>query len=168
MALLWFFVGFPIIIGLIIFIAQDQADKRKIEEENLYTLETYGYCGGNDYVATDTRVELKWRKDNVLVITFLRAGRIEYIPYSDINRVYIRTEHQIKEDVTLTRLAVMGVFAFGNKKETRSNEYYLVLSYKNCEGVEQNLILSKGMNLQKDINLYETILKEYKEKNVVK
>lgn len=145
----------------------DKNKESKCEEENLYTLDSYDYCGGNDYVAKDTKVDLKWGKDNVLVINYRWAGRVEYIPFSDVNGVYCKTEHQIKEDVTLTRLAVMGLFAFGNKKETTSNAYYMILCYKNNEGREQNVILSGG-SLQENLNLYNKILNDYRTSQEIK
>lgn len=150
-----------ITIAIIIIVIQEYNQNKRITNENLYAIETYDYCGGNDYIATDTKVELKWSRDNFLTISFLNAGRIETVPFYNVNRVYAKTEHQIREDVTLTRLAVMGIFAFGNKKEVESNRHYLVLSYQNIEDQEQNLILSSGTNLQNEINLYCKILKDY-------
>lgn len=58
-----------------------------------------------------------WVHDNDLVI-----------PYNRLEPFSIKTEEQIEKDVTLTRLLLVGIFAFGLKKKKVTKSQYLVLS----------------------------------------
>jgi len=51
------------------------------------------------------------------------------IPISQLTRYEVKTETEIRRDVTLTRLVVLGIFAFGVKKKTETNTQYLILTY---------------------------------------
>lgn len=66
-------------------------------------------------------------------------GRTIKIPYTDIYDVQLQTEEQISKDVTLTRLLLIGVLAFGAKKKTKTVNYCLVLDY------EKDGIRTKGI-----------------------
>lgn len=61
------------------------------------------------------------------------------IPYGNIYDVQLQTEEQVSKDVTLTRLLLMGVLAFGAKKKTKTVNYCLVIDY------EKDGIRTKGV-----------------------
>lgn len=61
------------------------------------------------------------------------------IPYTDIYDVQLQTEEQVSKDVTLTRLLLIGVLAFGAKKKTKTVNYCLVIDY------EKDGIRTKGV-----------------------
>lgn len=61
------------------------------------------------------------------------------IPYGDIHDVQLQTEEQVSKDVTLTRLLLIGVLAFGAKKKTKTVNYCLVIDY------EKDGIRTKGV-----------------------
>ena len=66
-------------------------------------------------------------------------GTTVKIPYTDIYDVQLQTEEQVSKDVTLTRLLLIGVFAFGAKKKTKTVNYCLVIDY------EKDGIRTKGV-----------------------
>lgn len=57
------------------------------------------------------------------------------IPISQLTRHEVKTETEIRRDVTLTRLITLGIFAFGVKKKTEESTQYLILTYLD-NGVE--------------------------------
>ncbi len=61
------------------------------------------------------------------------------IPYGNIYDVQLQTEEQVSKDVTLTRLLLIGVLAFGAKKKTKTVNYCLVIDY------EKDGIRTKGV-----------------------
>ncbi len=63
------------------------------------------------------------------------------IPYGDIYDVQLQTEEQFSKDVTLTRLLLIGVFAFGAKKKTKTVNYCLVLDYEK-DGIRTKAVFS--------------------------
>lgn len=66
-------------------------------------------------------------------------GTTVKIPYTNIYDVQLQTEEQVSKDVTLTRLLLIGVFAFGAKKKTKTVNYCLVIDY------EKDGIRTKGV-----------------------
>lgn len=61
------------------------------------------------------------------------------IPVENIIKVESKTDTQISKDVTLTRLVLLGIFAFGVKKKSKEEHNYLVLTYKE-DGIENTII----------------------------
>lgn len=52
------------------------------------------------------------------------------VDYDNVIDVSLKTEEEVSKDVTLTRLAVFGLFAFGMKKRTREEHRYLIIKTK--------------------------------------
>lgn len=61
------------------------------------------------------------------------------IPLKNIKKAEFKNEEQIHKDVTLGRLLLFGVFAFGLKKKTKELHNYLVLTC-NQDGIESTVI----------------------------
>lgn len=68
-------------------------------------------------------------------------GTTVKIPYENIIDVQLQTEEQVSKDVTLTRLLLIGVFAFGAKKTTKTTQYCLVVEYSK-DGIQTKGIFS--------------------------
>ncbi len=68
-------------------------------------------------------------------------GTTVKIPYENIINVQIQTEEQVSKDVTLTRLLLIGVLAFGAKKTTKTTNYCLVIEYAK-DGIQTKGIFS--------------------------
>jgi hypothetical protein len=68
-------------------------------------------------------------------------GTTVKIPYGDIIDVQLQTEEQVSKDVTLTRLLLIGVLAFGAKKKTKTVNYCLVIEYKK-DGIQTKGVFS--------------------------
>lgn len=61
------------------------------------------------------------------------------IPLENIINVEYKNETDIEKDVTLTRLLVLGIFAFGAKKKKVEKHDYLIVTY-NENGIENKII----------------------------
>lgn len=160
----WILIGFLIITYLFAKSANDNIEKQKANE-GIREAAIFEYCGGNDKIIQDCRVMLFWfeRYDYLLVkYDKMRDPFEDVIPYENIIKVSAKTESQVRQDVTLTRLAIFGIFALGMKKEQKTNKYFLVIKYLGEDGEEQNLIL--GGADQSQLNAYNKIIKEYREK----
>lgn len=68
-------------------------------------------------------------------------GTTVKIPYENIIDVQLQTEEQVSKDVTLTRLLLIGVFAFGAKKTTKTTNYCLVIEYSK-DGIQTKGVFS--------------------------
>lgn len=142
----------------------DKRSKRINEENGISEVGKFGYCGGNDKIIQDCDVWLYWFfRGNFLVIQYkIGVDKIEeIIPYDNIIKISAKTETQIKSDVTLTRLALFGLLAFGMKKEEKKSDYFLVIEYINDEGENQKVILSDVS--QSQLNKYNQLLRDYRE-----
>jgi hypothetical protein len=64
-----------------------------------------------------------------------------HIPVENIIKAEFKTEEQISKDVTLGRLLVFGVFAFGMKKKKVEKLSYLVLTYTDS-GIENTIVFT--------------------------
>lgn len=140
----------------------DKKYKARLKETDCISINSFDYCGGSDYVAKNCKVELLWGNDGILTLCFGNFRR-EQIPFENISKITAKSEQQIKNDVTLTRLALFGVFAFGMKKETTDTRYFLVFDYNDIEGSNNNLILGGCSSLQTELDLFNKIIKEHKE-----
>jgi hypothetical protein len=68
-------------------------------------------------------------------------------PMDNIKDVSFKTDEQISKDVTLTRLLLTGVLAFGLKKKSKNVTNYLTIEY-DLDGIHSDLIL-KGASIVK-------------------
>lgn len=58
----------------------------------------------------------------------------------NITDVQLKTEEQVRNDVTLTRLLAFGIFAFGLKKKIKDSSYYLIIS-TNEDGCNNDIVI---------------------------
>lgn len=66
-------------------------------------------------------------------------GRIR-VPLGRILRFEVKTEEQVRRDVTLGRLLLFGIFAFGLKKTTRHREDYFCVTYRDDIDMERTMV----------------------------
>lgn len=135
---------------------------RNKNESVLYPIVGGKYIGGIDVFGTECYAKLIGISTEELLVrmtfNFAENDEIEFkIPYSNMNSMAMKTESQISRDVTLTRLVLMGAFAFGAKKKTVTTDVFVVINYNDSDGKEQSMIMS----VQNDI----TVKNNFKEIN---
>lgn len=95
------------------------------------------YCGGIPEMTKPDMVEIVAGPKEVEIIRGFKKNI--KIPFSAIKDISLKSEEQISKDVTLTRLFLLGIFAFGAKKKTRQITNYLVIEYESdgvsCSGI---------------------------------
>lgn len=72
---------------------------------------------------------------------FFKSGLLYmfHIPLKDIVKAEYRNETQVSKDVTLTRLVLLGFFAFGLKKKRKDEQHFLIIEYKIAD-IESKII----------------------------
>ena len=98
---------------------------------------SFNYCGGIPEMTNPDSVEIV---PGPKAVEIVRAwGKNIKIPIESIRDVSLKSEEQISKDVTLTRLFLLGIFAFGAKKKTKQVTNYLVIEYESggvsCSGI---------------------------------
>lgn len=97
----------------------------------------FNYCGGIPEMTKADMVEIVVNQNEVQILRGF--SKTIKIPIAAITNVSLKTDEQISKDVTLTRLFLLGIFAFGAKKKTRQVTNYLVIEYENngisCSGI---------------------------------
>ena len=117
---------------------------------------------GHPYIGTNTNVFLVINNDNNLYFyktwndVISKTNEISKIPINQVTRYELKTESEIQKDVTLARLLVLGVFAFGAKKKTEINNSYLVLSYVQ-NNVSIDCVFKNSTNNQQLGNIISTL-----------
>lgn len=117
---------------------KDFADKAPIYVGNIE------YCGGIADFKKKCDININVNKYG---IEFAYGFKKVSIDIDDVLKSELTTEEQISKDVTLTRLVLFGVFAFGLKKKKVDIKEYLVITYK-INDFETKCIL-KGKNIDK-------------------
>lgn len=118
------------------------------------------YVGGIDGIYDLTKVNISINNNGKLNIVFYYNfydyGRV--VDFNDIIDMSIQTEEQVRNDVTLSRVILFGVFALGMKKEKRYMQKYLIINYLE-DGCEKQII-TRGQNAPKVRECYEKLKKE--------
>ena len=84
------------------------------------------YMGGIPDFKKNGIASLDCGKDDLTIKLGFKKTKI---PYGSIGGISMKTEEQISKDVTLTRLLLVGIFAFGLKKKRKEMSYGLVVEY---------------------------------------
>lgn len=77
--------------------------------------------------------------DKELIISSIR--HLIKIPLEKIIGCNLKTEQDISHDVTLGRLLIFGIFAFGMKKTKKIITKYIVINYYDESNVRQTIIV---------------------------
>ena len=158
---------FAIVIFFWIGIKSSRANEEKRQEVGIKKEMRFDYCGGYPSLISDARLVLDWKGEGIILRNEKdnKVPLARLIPYSDIISFEGMTEQQIRSDVTLGRLAVFGIFAFGMKKEEKSNKYFIVMKY-NEDAKEINLVLGNGLFMQDYLTYAINELKRHHEELV--
>lgn len=100
----------------------EKQDQNRKTQQNISFEESLIHLGGHPYLKQNEKVLFQIRNDKIYF-----NG---YIDPKDIIQCVIKTEEDIRKDVTLTRLVALGIFAFAFKKEKKEIRNYIILSYK--------------------------------------
>ena len=98
---------------------------------------SFNYCGGIPEMTKPDSVEIVVTPKHIEIVQAFKKNI--KIPVESIKDVSLKSEEQISKDVTLTRLFLLGIFAFGAKKKTKQVTNYLVIEYESggvsCSGI---------------------------------
>jgi hypothetical protein len=89
------------------------------------------YVGGNLTIKANENIEIVcYEKDIALhpANSLWMHNKDIFIPYDKLEPLNLKTEEQIEKDVTLTRLLLVGVLAFGLKKKKVTRSQFLIIS----------------------------------------
>ena len=86
------------------------------------------YCGGIPGVEKTGDMVVSCRPDGIRIDPGTFKKKIE-IPFENVGKISLQTQEQISKDVTLGRLLLVGVFAFGMKQKSRDVSNCLVIEY---------------------------------------
>lgn len=106
---------------------------------------------------------------NNYVELFFVDGRITHkIPWEDIQDVRIVSQEHVKNEVSLGRLAVFGVFALAMKKNKEEYKNMLQLTHKyQGEIVSSIYIIKTESDLMKIVNYLRSLIRESNERKTV-
>lgn len=94
------------------------------------------YLGGHKDITKQCDINVVGYKDRVeLQQGFKKA----IIKVDGILRAEVKNEEQIEKDVTLTRLLLVGIFAFGLKKKRKIESNFAIITFQ--DGLECTVIL---------------------------
>lgn len=103
------------------------------------------YLGGHPKITKICEGSMAVNNDKII----FQAGFFKNleIPISDVINCSIQTQEQISRNVTLTRLLLFGIFAFGMKKKKVDTIQYLTITYIE-NGIEQTVIFESNKSVQ--------------------
>lgn len=97
------------------------------------------YVGGHPDLAHQESMSVHVH-ENVLLLRRPLSPDVE-IPIAGISSAELKTEEQISKDVTLTRMLLVGVWAFALKKKRVEHNEYIVIRFTDDVGLEHTLVL---------------------------
>ena len=122
----------------------NEANKKQMFNQKLkaagpdYAFDGAEYLGGHPDIPQTRQGLITINKAGLFFSTMLPFSCF-IIPIENIKKAEFKTEEQIHKDVTLGRLLLFGVFAFGMKKKTKTQKNYLVVIYEE-NGIENIVI----------------------------
>jgi hypothetical protein len=119
-----------------------QKTEQRLKEQNVLMEYDLIHLNGHPYLKTNDEILFQIRNNNTIYFYKENINTGNEIPISQLIRYEVKTETEISKDVTLTRLLTLGIFAFGVKKQTKTEEQYLILSYTQ-KGVEVNCLFKR-------------------------
>ena len=134
-------------------------EKRKQGDYNTNTINiencgNFDYLGGYNEITDKLITYIKIINKEFLLFTFYNKDVEIKIPLKDIIDVSTKMEDEVSKDVTLTRLLVFNIFAFGLKKERHNLQKFLIIKYLNEKQEEKTLIFGRNKHPE---NAYKMI-----------
>lgn len=133
--------------GIISTIEEAEQERQRKKELGLLDdvkISKLEYKGGHPALPKEKDCTLEVTNDNLKISYGLTNEAI--IEFSNISGVRFETMEQISSRVTVTRLALLGVFAFALKKKKKDSEKYLTIDF--CENGLENTVVIAGKNAQ--------------------
>lgn len=124
------------------------------------------YMGGIPNISVNSKNSFEITKEGLLILTatnstpYLGGSKETLVPWGSIKNVSFQNEKSIQQQVSLGKLLVFGVLAFGMEgKEKSINNEYLVLE---VEDKKNYSIILQPKDRQNNQTIYNNII-EYKE-----
>lgn len=96
---------------------------------------------GVDGVALDGNLFIN---DVGVLFKTIISNKSIYIPLETIVSIEAKTDEEVSRDVTLGRLLMVGVFAFGMKKKKVTKSHFLIINWVEDEIETETVIVSAG------------------------
>lgn len=161
--ILMIIIGIILIIIILRFNIKDDK-KRKIEEKtdkfsslgfNYIDILNASYKGGIKNISANSPVSTNLLKEG---IGFQNDTMTKIILFKNIQDISLQNKQYIKNQVSLGKLIVFGVFAFGMDGNKQSvNDEYIILSINDEDG-EYNILL-QAIDIKYNQELYNKLLK---------
>jgi len=175
-----------IVIGIVIIIIFGREDPKEFQkrvkyyedlEKNKGTISSIFliHLSGHPYLQKNDVVTVYVRYDSIYIENKnLNSNSKRYpnnfegneILLSQLIKYEVKTEKEIRRDVTLTRLVALGIFAFGVKKKTEGITQYLILTYLDND-VEVTCVLKQMQKDQELGNIISNISREKLKTNTI-
>jgi len=107
----------------------EQQQKERHIQENVMLEKAIYHLSGHPYLKENHWVYFQIRNNNTIYFRKENVNTGMEIPISDLLKYEVKTESEIRHDVTLARLIALGIFAFGVKKKSKIEEQFLIVSY---------------------------------------
>ncbi len=133
------YIGVGVVLAIIIFVLiKSSRDSLKKQKENDDKLEKLGFTRHYEAGTYLTGFQESERQSNVICgetkdeLIFLDSDLNELgkIPIKDITDITLEDKSTIDKRITLTRIALVGIFAFGLQKKRKDEVYFLVIDWK--------------------------------------
>lgn len=136
----------------------EQQQKERHIRENVMLEKTIYHLNGHPYLKENDLVDFQIKNNNTIYFRKENVNTGLEIPVLDLLKYEVKTESEIRHDVTLGRLLVLGIFAFGVKKKSKVEEQFLIISYIQ-NGVEVQCIFKQSSENQKLGDIVSTLNK---------
>ena len=107
----------------------EQKLKDRHIEENVMLEKTIIHLNGHPYLKENDIIQFQIRNNNTIYFRKENINNGMEILISNLLKYEVKTESEIKHDVTLIRLLTLGIFAFGVKKKSKIEKQFLIISY---------------------------------------
>jgi len=107
----------------------EQKLKERHIQENVMSEKTIIHLNGHPYLKENDIIQFQIKNNNTIYFRKENINTGMEIPISNLLKYEVKTESEIRHDVTLTRLLTLGIFAFGVKKKNKIEEQFLIISY---------------------------------------
>lgn len=115
-------------------------DGQELPKRNLLAM-WCTYIGGCPKILDTHITNVSIEKDENNLYFNNLTGDILSIPLSNIKDITVQSKEQISQRVTISRLILLGVFAFGAPKKEKKITKYIVINYSNDKSEDEDIIL---------------------------
>ena len=146
-----------IIILLICCIPIILRSNKEVKAGVIYSIWESTYIGGYDDVAGGKKAEILLFKNKLDINFVTNMSNSKSINIENINTIKIMSQELIQNEISIGKMLIFGVLAFGMRDNKTTVNNYLVVNY-NEDNLNYNVILSVLSN-----SAMENLIKKYKE-----